>query len=192
VTAEAILRIAAGMERSGSSADGQSAATRDAALAESFGRALDALDDARAAEGAALSTTLGGIIDAIEARVGEAETAHAAQAAAAPERLHARVDALLKTQAPAEPARLAQELALLAIKADVREELDRLRAHIAAARGLLASSGPAGRQLDFLTQEFNREVNTLCSKADSTALTDAGLAMKLLIDQLREQAQNIE
>ncbi len=96
--------------------------------------------------------------------------------------------------AGAEPApeRLAQELALLAVKADVREELDRLRGHVEAARALLSAKGPVGRKLDFLTQEFNREANTLCSKAGSAALTAIGLDLKVVIDQLREQAQNVE
>ena len=91
-----------------------------------------------------------------------------------------------------EPARISQEIALLAVKADVTEELDRLRAHIAAARVLLAADGAVGRKLDFLCQEFNREANTLCSKAQSVALTRVGLDLKALIDQLREQVQNLE
>lgn len=192
VTADAVLRVAAGMDRGAAPADPKAQAARDTALTESFARALDALDAARAAEGAAMAVTLAGIVDTIEERTGDAEAAHAHDTTTAPERLRARVEALLEAHAPADPARLAQELALLAIKNDVREEIDRLRAHISAARSLLNGGGPAGRQLDFLTQEFNREVNTLCSKADSTTLTDAGLAMKVLVDQLREQAQNVE
>ena len=88
--------------------------------------------------------------------------------------------------------RLAQELALIAVKADVTEEIDRLTAHIAAARRLLADTGPVGRRFDFLTQEFNREANTLCSKAQSIALTRIGLDLKTVIDQMREQVQNVE
>ncbi|MEO0915821.1 MAG: DUF1732 domain-containing protein, partial [Pseudomonadota bacterium] len=88
--------------------------------------------------------------------------------------------------------RLSQELALIAVKTDVTEELDRLRAHIDAARGLLATDGPVGRKLDFLMQEFNREANTLCSKAQSSTLTAIGLDLKTVIDQMREQVQNIE
>ena len=88
--------------------------------------------------------------------------------------------------------RLAQELALIAVKADVTEELDRLTAHIAAARALLADPGPVGRRFDFLAQEFNREANTLCSKAQSIALTRIGLDLKTVIDQMREQVQNVE
>ena len=91
-----------------------------------------------------------------------------------------------------EPARLAQEMAILAVKSDVTEEIDRLAAHIAAARALLASQEPAGRKFDFLMQEFNREANTLCSKSNSKSLTALGVEMKVLIDQMREQVQNVE
>ena len=89
-------------------------------------------------------------------------------------------------------ARVAQELALLAVKADVTEEIDRLRSHVAAARDLVGAKGPSGRKLDFLAQEFNREANTLCSKAQSSALTAIGLDLKAVIDQMREQIQNVE
>jgi uncharacterized protein (TIGR00255 family) len=89
-------------------------------------------------------------------------------------------------------ARLAQELALLAVKSDVTEELDRLHAHVAAARELLSKGGPVGRKFDFLMQEFNREANTLCSKSQDAALTAIGLDLKLAIDQTREQVQNVE
>jgi uncharacterized protein (TIGR00255 family) len=91
-----------------------------------------------------------------------------------------------------DPARLAQELALLAVKTDVTEELDRLRAHVAAARLLLAETAPVGRRFDFLMQEFMREANTLCSKAQSQGLTRVGLDLKTVIDQMREQVQNVE
>ena len=96
------------------------------------------------------------------------------------------------TGAPVPEERLAQEAALLAVKADVREELDRLTSHVAAGRALLKEKGPVGRQLDFLTQEFNREANTLCSKSPDTALTRIGLDLKAQIDQLKEQVQNVE
>jgi uncharacterized protein (TIGR00255 family) len=120
-------------------------------------------------------------------------TAFDDQSAADPALLTDRVAALLEAAGRAAPApdRLAQELALLAVKQDVREELDRLSAHVAAARALLASDGPVGRELDFLTQEFAREANTLCAKSACADLTAAGLALKVLIDQLREQAQNV-
>ena len=108
---------------------------------------------------------------------------------AAMERALARV---LDATDVVDEARVAQELALLAVKADIAEELDRLDAHVAAARTLVAASGPVGRKLDFLMQEFNREANTLCSKAQSAALTALGLDLKAVIDQMREQVQNVE
>jgi uncharacterized protein YicC (UPF0701 family) len=92
----------------------------------------------------------------------------------------------------ADPARIAQELALLSVKLDVTEEIDRLRAHVAAARALLAQGSPVGRKLDFLAQEFNREANTLCSKAQHAGLTEIGLALKTVIERMREQVQNVE
>jgi uncharacterized protein (TIGR00255 family) len=100
--------------------------------------------------------------------------------------------AIVRLKQDIEPSRLAQEMAILAVKSDVTEEIDRLIAHIAAARALLASHEPAGRKFDFLMQEFNREANTLCSKSNSKSLTAIGLEMKVLIDQMREQVQNVE
>ena len=100
--------------------------------------------------------------------------------------------AIARLKQDIEPARLAQEMAILAVKNDVTEEIDRLISHIAAARSLLASQEPAGRKFDFLMQEFNREANTLCSKSNSKSLTAIGLEMKVLIDQMREQVQNVE
>ena len=100
--------------------------------------------------------------------------------------------AIARLKQDIEPARLAQEMAILAVKNDVTEEIDRLIAHIAAARSLLASQEPVGRKFDFLMQEFNREANTLCSKSNSKSLTAIGLEMKVLIDQMREQVQNVE
>jgi uncharacterized protein (TIGR00255 family) len=108
------------------------------------------------------------------------------------ERLRNQVQALLEAGAPVPEERLAQELALLAVKADVREEIERLKLHVEAARKLIAEGGAVGRRLDFLSQEFNREANTLCSKAGDPALTAIGLELKAVIDQFREQVQNIE
>ena len=119
-----------------------------------------------------------------------------ASPARAPETIRARlaeqVAALLDAAPALDPDRLHQEAVLLATKADIREEIDRLYAHIAAARELLASDAAVGRRLDFLAQEFNREVNTLCSKSNDRALTAIGLEMKAVVDQLREQVQNVE
>ncbi len=122
----------------------------------------------------------------------EAEAAAAAQPAAIRARFQTRLAELLDGVPPVPEERLAQEVALLIQRADVREELDRLTAHIAAARALLAESAEIGRRLDFLCQEFNREANTVCSKSAELGLTRLGLALKATIEQLREQVQNIE
>ena len=145
----------------------------------------------RAEEGRALERILSGQIDAVAARIGDAKAA----ADARPERSGAQLKeavARLTETVEIDEGRLSQELALLAVKADVTEELDRLRAHVDAARGLLGTTGAVGRKLDFLVQEFNREANTLCSKAQSTELTAIGLELKAVIDQMREQAANVE
>ncbi len=163
-----------------------------AALRAGFAAALDALVAARAAEGARLAATLTGMLDEIAAL---RETA-AAQAADQPAQQRARLMenlAALLRETPSLPEdRIAQEVALLAARSDVREELDRLDSHIAAARALLAEGTAVGRRFDFLVQEFNREANTLCSKSAATALTATGLKLKAAIEQLREQVQNIE
>jgi uncharacterized protein (TIGR00255 family) len=164
---------------------------RDAAVLETLATALDALARARANEGNKLLAVLTAQIDDVERLTKDASTLAAAQPAALREKLAAQVaDMLAGGTLPEE--RLAQEVALLAVKADIREELDRLRAHVSEARALLASGEAVGRKLDFLAQEFNREANTLCSKSSDIALTRLGLALKATIDQFREQAQNVE
>lgn len=164
---------------------------RDAAILESLGVAFDKLTKERAREGAKLATLLKSQVDEIERLVGEAAGLAAAQPEALKTRLEAHIRELLDGNIiPAE--RLAQEVALLAVKADVREELDRLGAHVQDARALVAQGKGVGRKLDFLAQEFNREANTLCSKSADIALTRNGLALKAVIDQFREQAQNVE
>jgi uncharacterized protein (TIGR00255 family) len=163
-----------------------------AALLADLPALLDAFADARAEEGRALAAILTGQLDAVAALVEEAAELAAARRPHQAAALAEAVAQLLTLAPQADPARLEQELALLAVKADVTEEIDRLRAHIAAARTLLAATEPVGRKLDFLTQEFNREANTLCSKAQSAALTRVGLDLKALIDQMRERVQNVE
>lgn len=167
-------------------------AARAAAVTESFNRALAALDASRRAEGARIGAVLGAKLDEIEGLVAAAE----ADAATQPEAIRDRLVTALRALADQSPAltedRIAAEAALLASRADVREEIDRLHAHIAAARALLAEGTLVGRRLDFLTQEFNREANTLCSKAASRTLTATGLALKAAIEQFREQVQNLE
>lgn len=160
-----------------------------AIILEGLDVALVALHAARAREGAVLAGVLGALLGQLrqalaQARL-EAVDAPVAQAA----RLRERAEALAPNL---DPQRLAQEVALLAAKGDVAEELERLHAHLAEAESLLCSSEPVGRRLDFLTQELTREANTLCAKSQSLALTRLGLDMKTLIDQFREQAANVE
>lgn len=161
------------------------------ALVASFGEAAAALASARAQEGAKLEAILRAQVNEIERLTREA----AACPAATPEAMRARLTGQLQdllAAASVSEDRIAQEVALLATKADIREELDRLMAHVSQAHELLDGSEPAGRRLDFLTQEFNREANTLCSKASDVSLTRIGLDLKAVIDQLREQIQNVE
>jgi uncharacterized protein (TIGR00255 family) len=166
-------------------------ADRDAAILKSLANAFDALAKARANEGGKLAALMTAQIDEIERLVAEAASLAATQPAQLRERLAAQIGEMLTGGAVSED-RLAQEVALLAVKADVREELDRLKAHVQDARALIASGDAVGRKLDFLSQEFNREANTLCSKSADIALTRTGLALKAVIDQFREQAQNVE
>ncbi len=170
--------------------DAVARAHRDAALLESLGNAFDRLVKERAREGAKLAALMTAQIDEIEKLVTDA----GALAAVQPQALRARLLEQLKDlmAGSVSEERLAQEVALLAVKADVREELDRLTAHVQDARALIASGKSVGRKLDFLSQEFNREANTLCSKSSDIALTRTGLAMKAVIDQFREQSQNVE
>ncbi len=153
---------------------------------------LAALAAARAAEGVALAGVLGAQLDRIEGLARAARTTAEARAGRSGELLRSRLEAVMAATAPVDEARLAQELAMVAVRADVTEELDRLEAHVAAARGMIAEGGVVGRKLDFLMQEFNREANTLCSKAQASDLTALGLEMKVVIDQMREQVQNVE
>jgi uncharacterized protein (TIGR00255 family) len=162
------------------------------ALLAGLSQALEDLQAARQAEGGRLGSVLGAVVGRIEANCREAESLAAAQPELQRAKLAERLDELLAGRGGVDAARLEQEVALLALKSDVREELDRLAGHITAARGLLTKAEPAGRNFDFLAQEFNREANTLCSKAASPALTRLGLDLKALIDQLREQVQNVE
>ena len=157
-----------------------------------FTRALAALVTARQAEGARLRTTLAALLDEIATLRSRAADEAADQPAAQRARVMENLTNLLR-EAPSLPEdRIAQEVALLAARSDVREELDRLAAHIDAAHALLREAANIGRRFDFLVQEFNREANTLCSKSASVALTATGLKLKATIEQLREQVQNIE
>ena len=170
----------------------EAVATRDAAILAALDEALSALRQMREAEGSALVNILRSQV----ARIAELIAVVEADPSRSPEeisrKLSQQVAGLLREASSLDPARLYAEVALLATKADLREEIDRLKAHVAAAGDLLAGDGPVGRRLDFLAQEFNRESNTICSKSNSVAVTAAGLELKVVIDQFREQVQNLE
>jgi len=167
-------------------------AAREAALLDGLAATLDRLAAARQEEGARLAVLLSEQCARLRALVAEARGLAAVRPEAIRDRLAQQVAELLEASAGVAPERLAQEVALLTVKADVREELDRLTAHLAQADDLLSAGGAVGRRLDFLAQELNREANTLCSKSADVALTRVGLEMKVTIDQFREQVQNVE
>jgi uncharacterized protein (TIGR00255 family) len=167
-------------------------AKRAHALLPSLDQAIAKLVKIRQEEGVRLEILLQKMLQDIAQKIEAAKALAADQARTLHEKLNARLADLLGSEASINPERLAQEVALLALKSDVREELDRLQAHLQAAFVLLAQNTPTGRAFDFLIQEFNREANTLCAKANSIELTRVGLELKSLIDQLREQVQNIE
>jgi uncharacterized protein (TIGR00255 family) len=165
---------------------------RSVAVLATLVRALQALATMRAGEGERLRGILDGQLTEIGALVAKAETLPSLDKAHLKEKLRLQVTALLDAVPTLSEDRLTQEAVLIAAKADIREELDRLKAHGAAARDMLASDESVGRKLDFLCQEFNREANTLCSKAGDLELTRIGLSLKAIIEQFREQVQNIE
>jgi uncharacterized protein (TIGR00255 family) len=165
---------------------------REAAMLQDLETAIAALERARRDEGARLAVVLAGHLDGLEGLSQRAGATAALQPEAIRARLTAQVAALLDAAPQLAAERLAQEAALLATRADVREELDRLRAHVSAARDLLAEGDAVGRRLDFLCQELNREANTICSKSADIELTRIGLEIKAAVEQLREQVQNIE
>ena len=164
----------------------------DASMMAVFERALDGLAASREHEGAALQALLLGHLDAIEALTLRAEADTSRDPASIRERIAGQVKLLLDTAQPLDEQRLHMEAAFLATKADIREEIDRLKTHVASGRALLNSGAAAGRKLDFLSQEFNRESNTLCSKSNAATITAIGLELKAVVDQFREQVQNLE
>jgi uncharacterized protein (TIGR00255 family) len=172
--------------------DEEEAEARTAAMLATFETAIGSILETRAAEGARLKEVLERALDKIETLVGAIAVSPARQPEAIRRRLSEQVARLLDASASFDRDRLHQEAVLLASRADVEEELKRLAAHVAAARELLASREPVGRRLDFLAQEFNREANTLCSKSNDADITRMGLELKAVIDQMREQVQNIE
>ena len=163
-----------------------------AVLVADFGPVLDSFIASRHSEGAALVDVLNGQVNQIAELVSQADAVADARKDEQAARMRAAMARVLDAQDNLDEQRIAQELALIAVKADVTEEIDRLRTHVDAARDLLTSEGAVGRKLDFLMQEFNRDANTLCSKAQSAPLTAVGLELKTVIEQMREQVQNVE
>jgi len=180
-----------GIVEASAAGDQDPAMVRDAIMAD-FGIVVSALVEMRSTEGAALDAVIRGQVDAIEATVTEAREVAGPRSAHLEQSFHDALARVSDRLDRPDAQRVAQEIAALAVKADVTEELDRLDAHIASARGLLDGPGPKGRKLDFLTQEFNREANTLCAKAGYAELTRLGLDLKHTVDQMREQVQNVE
>lgn len=191
---DAILSIKGVVETIEDPASGEATERLGRALTASFEEAVLALCAARQREGEALRALLGERIAAIEALVAAADASPARGAEAVRARLRRQIEDLLGAGGAEQldPNRLHQEAMLLAVKADVREELDRLAAHVEQARELLARGGAVGRRLDFLAQELSREVNTLCAKSNDVGLTAIGLDLKALVEQFREQVQNVE
>jgi len=189
---DGLMALARGRGTQEAALDAETLAARDAALIQGLKTALGALDRARKEEGARLVPVLLGHLATISSLCRTAEKHAATQPAALHDALVAQLRELAGEIPALSPDRLAQEAALLVSKADVREELDRLNAHVVQAQELLAKGEPCGRRLDFLSQEFNREANTLCSKSADAAFTKIGLELKTAIDQFREQIQNIE
>lgn len=167
-------------------------AALEATIQKTLEAALLLLEQARCEEGEALRGLLSGQLDRIEELTLHAEADPSREVSSIRARLADQVALLLSSAGGLDEARLHQEAALLAAKADIREEIDRLKTHVASGRSLLASGGAIGRKLDFLAQEFNRESNTLCSKSNAASITAIGLELKAVVDQFREQVQNLE
>ncbi|MCO6392769.1 YicC family protein [Aliihoeflea aestuarii] len=190
--ADGLLALRGVIETQDATLDDDARRERDRAVLAVLDEALARLGEARGEEGAALRDLMLGHLEKIEQLTARAEADPCREPAAIKARLGDQVRLLLDTGAPLDETRLNMEAAFLATKADIREEIDRLRTHIASARSLLAGGGAVGRRLDFLSQEFNRESNTLCSKSNAAAITAIGLELKAVVDQFREQVQNLE
>jgi uncharacterized protein (TIGR00255 family) len=195
-TADGLLRVRGVIEEEDEGVEGEEAlAALDASIMRTLGEALQALANARAAEGKALAAVLDGHVEEIDGLCRRAAERAQAQIGVVRQRFESQLGELLARTPTLSEERFAQEVALLVGKADVREELDRLTAHIAQARSLLHEArpdNPVGRKFDFLCQEFNREANTLCSKSAEIELTRIGIDLKGAVERMREQVQNVE
>jgi uncharacterized protein (TIGR00255 family) len=189
---DGLLSVRGVVEIEDESDDPATAEALAANLRAAIARMIAALQDTRQGEGRALAAVIEGHLATIARLVDEAEANPGRQPEAVRARLAAQVAALLDAAPSLDPARLHQEAVLIAARADIREELDRLRAHVAAAREVLGAGGAVGRRLDFLAQELGREANTLCAKANDVALSRVGLDLKAVVEQFREQVQNVE
>ncbi len=187
---DGLLQLRGVIEAADAIEDPEAQGQLEAAMAASIAVALDGLLAARDEEGRALCGVLGGLVDAIGTLTAKSAALAQGQPAIIKARFEKRLTELAGDAVTGE--RIVQEAAVMAVKADVQEELDRLRGHVEAARDLLLADAAVGRRLDFLTQEFMREANTLCSKSASGALTSVGLDLKATIEQFREQVQNVE
>ena len=187
-----LLSVRGVVETADRTSDAAADEDRIAAVAATLEDALDQLVSMRQDEGARIASILRDRLGEIEQLTGDAASCADAQSDAVRDRLRTQIEELLEDGRVLTPDRLAQEVAILAVKADVREEIDRLFGHVEAARALLDEGGACGRRLDFLCQEFNREANTLCSKSTALEMTRIGLDLKSAVDQLREQVQNLE
>ena len=191
-SADGLLSLRGVLEIPESAESEEYRAALDAVALDVLARALAGLEAARREEGGALKALLSGHIDAIEALTLRVEADPSREPAAIRQRLAEQVRLLMDASANLDEDRLHMEAAFLATKADIREEIDRLKTHVASGRALLETDGAIGRKLDFLAQEFNRESNTLCSKSNAAAVTAIGLELKAVVDQFREQVQNLE
>jgi uncharacterized protein (TIGR00255 family) len=189
---DGILALKGVIEVADAAEDEDERRAAEAAIVADFGKTLEGLMQMRRTEGEALGQVLEARLAEIASLAGRAEAAPGRKPEAIRTRLAEQIQALLETSQRFDADRLHQEAILMATKADIREELDRLVAHVAQARKLLAAGGPVGRRLDFLAQEFNRESNTLCAKANDVDLTNIGLELKAVVEQFREQVQNLE
>lgn len=188
----ALLAFKGVLDQSDTSETPDSRERREQQLIAGFELALDRLADARRAEGARLASVIGEQVNDIERITATVRASPSRSVDAIRTRIKDQIGRLLETDTTFDTERLHQEAMLIATRADVEEELARLTAHVAAAREILSELGAVGRKLDFLAQEFNREANTLCSKANAVDVTRLGLSLKTVIDQLREQVQNVE
>ena len=191
-TADGLLAIKGLIDVAEQTLDETGAEARDRAVVAGFEEALSRLEAVRREEGAALASVLSARLAEIADLAERADRDPARTTEAIRRRLKEQVEALIGASEDLDAGRLHQEAALMAAKADIREEIDRLRAHLAAAEALLSAGGVIGRRLDFLSQEFHRESNTICSKSNAATLTAIGLDLKVVVDQFREQVQNIE